>query len=226
MFFVENNTIFAENDYLKNRNYPKIVRAIKSYKPTSDKALSFNAIDDHKWLVTETPKAGLIMLNSNRKGLSAVAAIPEDPQTAIKQNYLNENRPLLYIRPLQLKDTGTYLSPDIVDDHTVDIKIRYEIENIGVTEAINISGREGTIYNKPLKPGEKIYVYPKMTLRNKIGHKQSPQDLVGNINKEGYYIEHGETVLYFQESANKEYFARFVYRIWPDKVQLMKYEIK
>jgi hypothetical protein len=225
MFFVENNTIFAENDYLKNTNYPKIVQAIKSYRPTSDMALSFNAIDDHAWLVTETPKTGLIMLDSERKGLS-VDAIPEDPRTSIKQNYLNENRPLLYIRPLQLKDTGTYLSPDIIDDHTVDIKMRYEIENIGVTEAIKISGREGTIYDKPLKPGEKIYLYPKMTLQNKIGHKQSPQDLVDNMNKEGYFIEHGETVLYFQESVNKEYLARFVYRIGPDKVQLIKYEIK
>ncbi len=47
IFIVENYTIFTEKDYSENRNYPKIIQAIKSFKPTPDKAFCGKAIDDH-----------------------------------------------------------------------------------------------------------------------------------------------------------------------------------
>jgi hypothetical protein len=224
-FFIENYEIFSEKTYSENSNYHKIIQAIKSYTPPSGSGMYIQAIDDHNWFVKETPTTGIIMLDDDRKGLT-YGGIPEDPRAVIKQNYLNVNRPLLYVSPSKLEETGTYLSFEIIDEDTINIKIRYEIENVGDMEAINVSEPAGTPYNKPLKPGEKIYFYPKLALTNTSGPKESPQDLTGDLDKPDFVVEQMRNVFYFQESGNKEYIARFVYRIWKNKFQLIKYETK
>ena len=226
MFFIEGYEIFSKRDYSKNRNYPRIIQAVKNYKPPSNaEPVCFLGIDNHVWFVKETPRAGVILLDDDRKGLT-ITGIPEDPRTLIKQNYLNANRPLLYVRPSRLKKPGTYLNPEIVNDDTVNIEIKYEVENVGDMEAVNISEVGGTPYNKPLKPGEKIYLNSGVTLINKSGHRQSPQELISNMDKQDHVIEHKDTVIYFQESGSKEYMVRFAYRIGKNNVQLIKYEMK
>ena len=226
MFFIENYEIVSQKDYSKNNSYSKIIQGIKSYKPPSNsESVCLQGIDNHVWFVKETSRTGIYMLGDDRQGLT-ITGVPEDPRTLIKQNYLNVKRPLLYVSPSKLRKTETYLNPEIVNDDTVNIEICYEVENIGDVAATNISEVGSTPWNQSLKPGEKIYLRPGVTLIRKSGDKYSPHKLLSDIDKQDYFIEHGDAVLYFQEPGNKEYMARFIYRIGKNNVQLIKYEVK
>lgn len=114
----------------------------------------------------------------------------------------------------------------IVSEDTVSIGFRYEVENIGSTEAINVSEIGGDPYNRSLKPGQKIYLNKEVTLMRNRGDKMLPQTLIKDFDKQDYILEHMDTVFYFQEFSNKEFMSRFVYRIGKDKVKLIKYEVK
>jgi len=100
------------------------------------------------------------------------------------------------------------------------------VENIGDVEAINISEVGGTPWNKPLKSGDRIYLRLGVTLKKQTSDKHSPQDLINDMDKSDYVIEHQDTVLYFQKSKDKVYVAKFVYRIGKKNAQLIRYETK
>ena len=158
MFFVENYNIFSEKDYSKNVNYTSIIKAIKKFKPSNANMVSsLSAVEGHTWLQKETPKTGIRLIASDRKSMTT-SAIPDDPYSLIKQTYLNENRPVLYVRPAQFKGTTFYIDPKQVDENTVTISVKCEVENIGNAEATNVSIGDGIPYDKPIKPSEKIYL--------------------------------------------------------------------
>lgn len=217
IFFIENYKIFSKNDYLKNNNYPKIMQAIKSYKPASNEtAACLQAIDNHVW-VLNTGKKGIYTVSDDRKLLS-VSSVDEDLNTRLKKEYLNATRPLLSVRPIQSKKTGTYFDPEFIDDDTVKVVIKYEVENIGNMDATSVSEEGSTPYSKSLRPGEKIYLTNEVTLH------RPPKVPVKNMDKQDFVIEHGNTVLYSQVLGDKEYKARFVYRIKKSNIELIKYE--
>jgi hypothetical protein len=111
MFFIEGYEIFSKKDYSKNRNYPRIIQAVKNYKPPSNAGpVCFLGIDNHVWFLKETPKTGVYLLSGDGNYLT-ISGVTEDPRALIKQTYSNENRPLLYARPAKLEKKGTYIDP-------------------------------------------------------------------------------------------------------------------
>lgn len=115
---------------------------------------------------------------------------------------------------------------ETVSADTLKANIKYEVENIGDAEAVNVSGIDGERHNKVLKAGEKFYINIKVTLKNESSHHLSMQDMLRDMEKQQYVIEHGATVFYFQESANKEYRTTSIYKIEGNNVQLIKIETK
>lgn len=110
IYFVDNYNIISEKYYSTNISYSKIMQSIMSHELLSNSRVYFKAIDDHVWFAEETPQMGIIMLDDDRHGLT-ITGIPKDPPTLIKQHYSNANRPLLFIRPSQIEQTGAYLIP-------------------------------------------------------------------------------------------------------------------
>jgi hypothetical protein len=227
MFFVDNyDDILPEKDYATNSEYRKIVQAIKSHRPPSDSGRTcLQAIDDHSLYMSETQKTGLALVTGGGKALT-ITGIPEDPLAIIRQSYANDNRPLLYIKPAKMKETGTYLYAKIVNHATANIAFRYEVENVGDLNAVKVSREGETPYAEPLAPGSKIYLNIEYPVMEKDGRQRTAEDILSDIdNSKDLFLEHHGTVFYYQESRDEVHVAKFVYRIRKDSVQLIRYEM-
>jgi len=221
-FFEQDFNIVPESDYSRKTNYRKILKAIKSFKPrTADNQFSMYGADGG-W-VLGNGKVGLFMFKDC--GLFT-QSIPRDLRAVIKEQYANENRPLLYIKPVILEETGAYWSPKVVDRDTVCVTFKYEVENVGKSAAVRISIAGGDTYPKHLVPGGKIYRNEPVVGIVEKDSKQTAQDLIRNMDKESFTLEVTFSFLYYQDAGNREYMTRFTYRIRKDKAELIAYEIK
>ena len=230
IFFIENDEVFSEKDYAKNNNYKAVVQAMKKpHKPLSAcfYAEGVEGTNGPVWAL-ETPKTGMTMMAGDRSGLAYTGTLPEDPRTAIKEYYAKAKRPLLYVRPVKLEETGTYVGKlEIVGADTLKANIKYEVENIGDVEAVNVSEVGGMSYDKALKTGEKIYLNIPIFLKNGSIHDRSMQDMLRDMEKQGYVIniKNEVTICYFQESVNREYRATVAYKIEKNNVSLIKIQL-
>jgi hypothetical protein len=196
-----------------------ILQAIKDRTTKNSEQICFLGVDDHTWVVKETPKTGIFVLGEDGKSY-AMADASADPLTLIQREKLDKNRPFLYVMPWRFNKTGNYINPEVITDDLLNVELQFQVENIGDKEATDISFTDGEPYTKPLRPGEKIYYKNQVTLERKAGAKA--QELI----KKERYLTYGTTVAYRPESGNKGYITRFLYEIGEDEVRLIKYEVQ
>ena len=218
-FFLEKYEISSEENYSKNIEYSKVLQAIKNFSPKTENQMCFQAVDSHIWFMKDTPKTGMILLGEDGKNL-ILSQIPDEPRKLIEQTYLHKKRPLLYVLPVQWKESETYFKPELIDENTVKVILKYKVENIGDASGTSISEVGGQPYNKILKPGEIAYLAKPIFMRRPSEVPVSAMDV------QDFSIEAESSIMYFQESVNTEYITKHVYRIQKSDISLIKYLMK
>jgi len=155
-----------------------------------------------------------------------IGGVSEDPRSLIKSNSINIDRPLLYVMPSKIKKTGSYINAEIIDKDTISIGLLYEVENIGDKMAINISQEGEASHGKSLKQSDKTYFNLSIKMEKKTDDKQSPQELINEIEKQDYALTSGCAFVYFRESDKKEFMTKVIYKIGKNNAQLIKCEIR
>jgi hypothetical protein len=157
-FYTENRKIIVDNEFKKDRRYNQIIEKVKSFAPSerNDSKFMLTAVPEHTWFFESDPS---VKVRKNPDG-SITVATPKDQGEIPQGGY-----PFLDIKPEPFKTTGLYTKAQIVEDH-IDVKILFEVKNIGDTAAIiTEDGFEPSIRIEPNQ--EKYYTRTIMVGRGK-----------------------------------------------------------
>lgn len=128
-FFTKNKEIIGNNEIKKDKRYEQIIEMVNTYQPPKKDSFSIKVtgVDDHTWFMEAD---NWLSAKRDLDGKITIVGIPKEQEEKPKDGY-----PYLIIKPQPFKATGFYTEAQIVDDH-IEVKIPFEIKNIGDASAI------------------------------------------------------------------------------------------
>lgn len=208
-FFIENQKIISHNDFKKDERYNRIIELLRSFNLPKEDALSIKAtaVDEHTWYMDAdnwlSAKRGL-------DGKIRIIGLPKEQEEIPKEGY-----PYLNIRPKTFKATGYYIEAQIIDDH-IEVKIQFEIKNIGDASAIiTENGLEPII---TIEPNQTKY-YTKTIISKSKGNQEPLESFFTFLEKEEIVLHLKFSILYRPANDKEKLFKSTVnYEIGKNKV--------
>ena len=129
-FLIENQKIIPHNNFRKDKRYNPIIELLRSYTPPTKEdalAIKVTAVDEHTWYMDADNWL------SAKRGIDGKVTIIGLPKEQGKNPI--EGYPFLDIKPKRFKATGYYIEAQTIDDQ-IEVKIPFEVKNIGDSSAI------------------------------------------------------------------------------------------